>query len=509
MYILQLDISFSGLTNYSIGRITQYFNLIMIPHIDIYISFILYLAFVVGAAYWAYNRTQNVDDYFIGGRSLGSVTTALSAGASGQSGWLLLGLPGFAFIAGFEAIWLIVGLTIGCALNWMYIAKPLREKSAKLQSITLPEFFQDSSAPEQRSVRIVAAIFILVFLTIYTSSGLVVAGKLFNFTLGTSYETGVLIGAITVLAYTLFGGFLAVSMTDVLQSLLMLLAVFLTAVVGYYAVAGTEGLIVRIEELNIHMINPLTDIDGKWLSAVGIISLSAWGLGYFGQPHILARFQAIKDPNMVKKSAYIAVSWNFICMFLGVIIGLVGMIYYHGNTINFDNEQVFLKLVAILFHPLIAGVMLSAVLAAMMSSADSQLLVASSVLTRDLLPKQKKFTEVNLGRITVFVVGIFATAYALFDGSTIIGVVGYAWAGFGAAFGPAMFYTLYSKKPRCNAIMAAIITGSLLVILWKNLHGLGGIFELYELVPGFFGGFLAIWLTTIYNQLQDKKKALL
>ena len=465
----------------------------MLNSIYLYSTFITYMLVVLYIGYWAYARTQNVADFYIGGRKLGASTAALSSGASDMSGWLLLGLPGYAYASGIEASWLALGLLVGCFANWQVVAKRLRQKSEELQSITIPEYLQKSAEPNGVSIQRLSAVIILIFFTLYTSSGLVAAGKLFVFVFDFDYQWAVLVGAVAVASYTLFGGFLAVSMTDVLQSLLMFLALVVVAILCYFAVTTDTELVPQIQQLNPHLLNPLTDNNGKALTWITLVSLMAWGIGYCGQPHVLARFKAIVHSSQVPKARNIAVSWSAVCLIAAIAIGLLGKVYFTGGTSVVDAEKIFMQLISALFHPLAAGILLSAILAAIMSTADSQLLVAASALTRDLLPQNKYISPVGLGRLTVVFITLCAAGNALIPGSSVLAIVSYAWAGFGAAFGPAIIYTLYGKKMSGNAVLAAIVVGTLTVVLWKQLSG--GLFDLYEIVPGFVFASLAIVIT--------------
>ncbi|MES9974429.1 sodium/proline symporter PutP [Candidatus Thiodiazotropha sp. LNASS1] len=451
------------------------------------LSFFCYLLTLLIIGVVAWRRTRNLSDFVLGGRSLGSWVTALSASASDMSGWLLLGLPGYAYLAGLESFWLALGLLIGTWLNWRLVAARLRIASeAAGNALTLPEYLSNRFNDTSGLIRISSSFFILLFFLFYTSSGLVAGGKLFEAVFGLPYLWAVASGALIIILYTAFGGFLAVSWTDLFQGLLMLLALVTIPLYVLVEIGGFEGFLSAVEGSNAELLNPLTDSNGGPLGVIAIVSLMAWGLGYFGQPHILARFKAIKQSDFVPKAQRIAVSWVFITLTAATLSGLVGIPIF--ETPLEDAEKVFIRLVDLLFHPLVAGVCLAAILAAIMSTADSQLLVSSSTFTGDLyrLLLRKRATEAELvivGRLAVLSIALIAFLLALDRESRVLDLVSYAWAGFGAAFGPAVLLSLYWKGMNRWGALAGILSGGLTVVLWKPLQG--GLFDLYEIVPGF------------------------
>ncbi len=464
-------------------------------------TFLAYLAVMLGIGLYAYKNTSNSEDYFLGGRSLGPWPTALSAGASDMSGWLLLGLPGYAFAAGLESIWLAGGLLVGTWLNWLFCAKRLRTYSITADnSLTLPGFlsvrFQDNS----KLIQTISALFILLFFLFYTSSGLVAGGKLFETVFGLDYTYAVIIGTVCVVSYTLFGGFLAVAWTDLIQGLMMsaaLIVVPLVAIDGGWTELSSTLTIKNSELLNIW-----TSVSGEPLSAIAIISLAAWGLGYFGQPHILARFKASRSNKDIKTARRIAVAWTLISMTGALLIGLVGISYVDSNLAGnlADPEKIFMVLVNAVFHPVVAGILLAAILAAIMSTADSQLLVSSSALAEDFYKKlfNKEATQqqiVNVGRFAVVAISILALILALNPKSSVLGLVSYAWAGFGAAFGPAILLSLFWRNMNRNGALAGIIVGGVTVVIWKQLSG--GWFDVYEIVPGFILATISIIVVSL------------
>ncbi|MEW8229197.1 MAG: sodium/proline symporter PutP [Candidatus Thiodiazotropha endolucinida] len=451
------------------------------------LSFFCYLLTLLIIGVVAWRRTRNLSDFVLGGRSLGSWVTALSASASDMSGWLLLGLPGYAYLAGLESFWLALGLLIGTWLNWRLVAARLRIASEMSgNALTLPEYLSNRFNDASGLIRISSSFFILLFFLFYTSSGLVAGGKLFEAVFGLPYLWAVASGALIIILYTAFGGFLAVSWTDLFQGLLMLLALVTIPLYVLVEIGGFEGFLSTVEGSNAELLNPLTDSNGEPLGVIAIVSLMAWGLGYFGQPHILARFKAIKQSDFVPKAQRIAVSWVFITLTAATLSGLVGIPIF--ETPLEDAEKVFIRLVDLLFHPLVAGVCLAAILAAIMSTADSQLLVSSSTFTGDLyrLLLRKRASEAELvivGRLAVLSIALIAFLLALDRESRVLDLVSYAWAGFGAAFGPAVLLSLYWKGMNRWGALAGILSGGLIVVLWKPLQG--GLFDLYEIVPGF------------------------
>ncbi|WP_419813236.1 sodium/proline symporter PutP [Bacterioplanoides sp.] len=455
------------------------------------ITFIAYLGAMLWIGVWAYRKTNDLSDYILGGRSLGAWPSALSAGASDMSGWLLLGMPGYAYAAGWEASWLGAGLLLGTYLNWLVVAPRLRDYSeAAGNSLTLPQYFSNRFG-DKVLIRSIAAFFILLFFLFYTSSGLVAGGKLFETVFGLDYTVAVTVGTIAVVSYTFFGGFLAVSWTDLVQGLLMAAALVIVPVTAFNAVGDGPNALMAAK--NPEMLDAFTKADGSALGLMGIISLAAWGLGYFGQPHILARFKAIKSRADIPQARRIAVSWTFIGLIGAALVGVAGIGYFDKPLA--DSETVFMDLVQALFHPLVAGILLAAILAAIMSTADSQLLVSSSALTEDFYKEliNKDADDallVKIGRFAVAGIAIIAWALALNPDSSVLGLVSYAWAGFGAAFGPAVILSLFWSRMNRQGCLAGILVGGITVVVWKQLTG--GVFDVYEIVPGFIFATIAI-----------------
>ncbi len=458
-------------------------------------TFLTYLALMLAIGVVAYRRTQNLSDYVLGGRNLGAVPSALSAGASDMSGWLLLGLPGYAMSAGYGAFWLAGGLLVGTWLNWLLVAQRLRVYSKKADdALTLPAFFEKRFEDHSHSLRVISAVFVLLFFLFYTSSGLVAGGKLFETVFGFDYTVAVIVGSVAVISYTLFGGYLAVCWTDVVQGLLMAAALIIVPLVAMGEVGGISATWAAMEAQNPELLNAFTDSDGNAITLIGTLSLLGWGLGYFGQPHILARFKGIKSKDHVPTARRVAVAWSGLTMLGACLVGFTA-IGYLNNPLG-DNEKVFMVLVDALFHPLVAGVLLAAI----MSTADSQLLVSSSALAEDfykaLFKKDASQQQLVLvGRAAVIGIAAIATLLALNPDSKVLDLVSYAWAGFGAAFGPALIFSLYWRRMTKSGALAGIIVGGVTVVVWKQLSG--GLFDLYEIIPGALFAAVAIVVVSL------------
>lgn len=472
------------------------------------ISIGVYLVMMLYIGYYAYKRTSNLTDYMLGGRSLGPAVTALSAGAADMSGWLLMGLPGSIYLNGISASWIAIGLTIGAYLNWLYVAPRLRTYSQVAKnSITIPVFLENRFRDTTKSLRIVSSLIILIFFTIYVSSGMVSGAIFFESSFGTSYVTGLLIVSGVVISYTLFGGFLAVSWTDFVQGMMMLLALILVPLLAIKYTGGWSTTFTTIESINPEYFNFFTGT-----TVLGIISLAAWGLGYFGQPHIIIRFMAIKNIKEMKNARRIGISWMIFSLVGTMLAGFIGIAFFYENpqySIT-NSETVFLMLGQILFHPLFAGFLLAAVLAAIMSTISSQLIVTSSALTEDLykLIFKKEASDkhyIFFGRMAVLGVSVVAALLALNPDGSILDLVSYAWAGFGAAFGPVIILSLYWRKMTNFGALAGMIAGAITVILWKNIN-LGELLNgVYEIIPGFLINMLLIYLVSKFTYQPNKE----
>lgn len=458
----------------------------MSDQVFIFIALGLYFAAMLVIGYLAFRRTADHEDYMLGGRDLPPWVAALSAGASDMSGWLVMGLPGAIYLSGLIEAWIAVGLTIGAYLNWLLVAPRLRAYTqVSRNSITIPSFFENRLRDSSRLLRILAGVVILVFFTLYISSGMVAGGFFFESSFNSDYLLGmVLVGGVTLL-YTLFGGFLGASFTDVVQGIMMLIALIVVPVAAIIAVGGFGEVATYVEDLapnHISLIGGTALTGGTILAIVGSL---AWGLGYFGQPHIIVRFMALRNPGEAKSARRIGMSWMIISLIGAVFSGFVGIAYMAHQGIDLANpETVVLVMAQTLLHPFIAGLVLAAVLAAIMSTISSQLIVASSALVEDLFKVAKKEPSpkllMMLGRGTVLGVAVIAMLLAIIPNDTILGLVSFAWAGFGAAFGPLILLSLFWRKLTNWGALAGMFVGAAGVFIWKAAWP-----EMYELLPSF------------------------
>ncbi|WP_156856718.1 sodium/proline symporter PutP [Oceanobacillus sp. AG] len=450
------------------------------------LAIIIYFIGMIMIGLMGFRKTKNLDDYMLGGRQLGPLASALSAGASDMSQWLLMGLPGALYVAGLVEIWMPIGLAAGTWLNWKIVAPRLRTYTQVANnSITIPSFLDNRFKRNAKVLRVVSGIVILLYFTFYVSSGMVAGGVFFQSAFGYDYTTGLLIvGGVTIL-YTFIGGFLAVSYTDVVQGTMMFLALLLVPIFGIFATGGLRETASSAMAFNPDVFNLFSTA-----TFAGVVSLLAWGLGYFGQPHIIIRFMAIKSAQETRTARRIGFGWVVLSLGGAIATGLVGAAYFQQNVdVTLSNsEAVFLILGQILFHPFIAGMMLAAVLAAIMSTVSSQLLVSSSALVEDIYKvvfkkeASQKF-YVNLGRIAVLFIALIAIYFAWEQNDTILSLVAFAWAGFGSSFGPVILLSLYWKKFTSAGALWAMVVGAITVFVWGNSKVLSGF--LYEIVPGF------------------------
>ncbi|WP_125783280.1 sodium/proline symporter PutP [Pseudoalteromonas rubra] len=461
------------------------------------ISLAMYFIAMLGIGLYAYRKsTSDVSGYMLGGRSLPPSVAALSAGASDMSGWILMGLPGAMFVSGFSSTWIAIGLVIGAFLNYLLVAPRLRVYTELANdAITIPDYFANRFEDKGNALRIVSALVIIIFFTLYTSAGVVSGGKLFENSFGMSYESGLYITTGVVVLYTLFGGFLAVSLTDFVQGCIMFLALILVPAVTYSLL--DNPLSVTLNDINPQLLT--------WIGAggaIGIISAMSWGLGYFGQPHIIVRFMSVRSVKDMPTARRIGMSWMLVATMGAITTGLFGAAYAHENGIVVeDPETIFLILSELLFHPLIAGFLLAAILAAIMSTISSQLLVSSSSLTEDFykifLRKDASDTELVLvGRISVALVSLCAIYLAYDRDSTILSLVSNAWAGFGAAFGPLVLLSLFWKRMNFAGALSGMVVGAATVLFWiygpVTVDGQPLSALIYEIVPGFIAATIAI-----------------
>ena len=471
---------------------------------DIYIiaAFILYLLAMMGIGVYHYRRTHNMADYILGNRRLGAWVTSMSAEASDMSGWMLMGLTGYAYVAGLNAGWIALGLALGTFANWKFIAARLRKYTELANnSLTLPDFFRNRYHDESNLLRIIPAVFILIFFIIYTSSGFVASGKLFETIFGLPYAYSLLLGAFVVVFYTFVGGFLAVCWTDFIQGVMMFFAILLVPAAASYLLGGPSVTLAAIYTMEPSFFNPFQKPDGSTLGFIEFISLMGWGLGYFGQPHILVRFMAIRSSAELGRAMHIAMTWVAISLAAAVLVGMVGRAYLTEPLFGTATETVFLVMTDSIFNPFIAGLILSAVLAAIMSTASAQLLVAASAFAQDfyrsLLHKNASQSElVWVSRLSVLAIAALSLTLAMNPESLILDMVAYAWAGFGAAFGPALLASLFWRRATRNGILAGIITGGITVLVWKQF----ALFGLYEIIPGFVLALCAIYVVSLLDK---------
>ncbi|EGQ2315608.1 TPA: sodium/proline symporter PutP [Campylobacter coli] len=473
------------------------------------IMFVAYAALMLYIGFYFYRQNKNTEDYFLGGRSLGPVVSALSAGASDMSGWLLMGLPGALYASGLIESYIAIGLSIGALLNWSFVAKRLRIYTSVIaNSITIPDYFETRFDDDKHILRIVCAIVILIFFTFYVSSGLVGGAKLFEATFGIRYEYALTTGTLIIVAYTFLGGYKAVCWTDLLQGLLMMGALIVVPAVMLYHLGGFGEAMAVIEEIKPNALSM-----GEGIGALSIVSALAWGLGYFGQPHILVRFMSIRSTKDIPAATFVGISWMVISLIGACFIGLLGIAYVHKFELTLqDPEKIFIVMSQLLFNPWIAGILLSAILAAIMSTASSQLLVSSSTIAEDFY--KKIFREdapshivLNLGKLGVLLVAVIAFLISTDKNSSVLSIVSYAWAGFGASFGSVMLFSLFwSRMTRVGAILG-MITGAVMVVLWKNYLAELFNFPIYEIVPGFVAASAVIIIASLLTQVRPGTKA--
>lgn len=565
------------------------------------IMFVSYAALMLFIGFYFYRQNKSTEDYFLGGRSMGPVVSALSAGASDMSGWLLMGLPGALYVSGFIDSYIAIGLTIGATLNWIFISKRLRiYTSVVANSLTIPDYFETRFSDNKHILRVICAVVILIFFTFYVSSGLVSGAKLFEEVFGIRYSYALTTGTIIIVAYTFFGGYKAVCWTDMIQGLLMLLALVIVPIVMLSHIGGFDEAtkyiklsddsskkILELQEQapvltdNLEsLIDTLKNIQDRsiqfskipeqfrndadilalfgdkaaitprdlahklesalqandyatfnsllsaftkipfvakerlqWfdgVSLIGIISALAWGLGYFGQPHILVRFMSIRSTKDIPTATFIGIAWMAICLVAACFIGMLGVAYINKFDLSLtDPERIFIVMSQLLFNPWVAGILLSAILAAIMSTASSQLLVSSSTIAEDFYKKifKQEASEamvLRLGKIGVLVVALIAFVISTDKNSSVLSIVAYAWAGFGSSFGSVMLFSLFwSRMTRIGAI-AGMISGAATVVIWKQFFAHTGV---YEIIPGFLIASLAIVIFSLVSNVRPGTKA--
>ena len=492
-------------------------------------AFVLYLGMMIYVGLKNANKNNSSSDFFLGGRKVGPWVTALSAEASDSSAWLLMGLPGLCYLGGIkETFWTALGLILGTYLNWLFVAKPLRKCSIAFgDSITIPEFFTNRFKDKSHVLSVLSVLFIVFFFTIYTASGFVACAKLFNSVFGLNYYIGLSIGLLVILCYTVTGGYTAVCTTDFIQGALIFIAFVVSALVAVISLGGPANAVAQVQNFN------LAAVAGKFgetlknsfvknstYSGMNIVSALAWGLGYFGMPHIIVRFMGIESNDSIKKARRIGTVWMVISYIGTFLIGTLGTVYLFKNGILLgaeqgvvvdginafgDAETVFSATMQKMYPPFLAGIFLCAILAASMSTADSQLLAASSAVGQDIYKgiinkNADEQSVLRVSRLTVFIIAAVALLLSLNPNSSIFSLVSYAWAGFGSTFGPLVLLAIYWRGMTCKGAVAGLLGGGITVVTWHQLKG--GIFDLYEIVPGF----LVCLLLAVVVSLFDKNK---
>ena len=496
--------------------------------LQILIAMVCYMAVVIGIGiYFAKRSNQSSEDYFLGGRSLGPWVTAMSAEASDMSGWLLMGLPGVAYWCGLsDAAWTSIGLALGTYINWLLVAKRLRRYSAVAgDAITLPDFFSNRFHEKKKVIMTLSALFILIFFTVYASSCFVTCGKLFSTLFGASYQSMMIAGAVFVVIYTFLGGFLAESASDFMQAVVMIFALTVILITGTLAAGGLQAVVNNAKDIPgfftfFGIASPSVDASGVQQVANGapvfgaagsyglltIISTLSWGLGYFGMPQVLLRFMAIRKTDELVRARRIATVWVVISLTAAVLIGLMGRAMFPVHeTLNTASgaENVFIVLSRHLLPPLLAGLVMAGILAATISSSDSYLLIAASAVSlnifKGILKKDASDKQVmTMSRIILLLIAVVGVIIAMDENSVIFTIVSFAWAGFGAVFGPIMLFSLFWKRTTQAGAVAGMVTGGVMVFLWKlALKPLGGVFGIYELFPAFVLSCLAILLVSL------------
>lgn len=469
------------------------------------ITFLVYLAAMIAIGGATYRLTRNLSDYVLGGRSLGPGVAALSAGASDMSGWLLLGLPGAIYASGMSSAWIAIGLTIGAYLNWQFVARRLRiYTEVANDSITVPDFLHNRFEDRTRALRVLSALVILVFFAFYTSAGMVAGAKLFEASFGINYYWALWGGGAIIVSYTFLGGFLAVAWTDFVQGIIMFFALLIAPALAITTQGGWTQTVAEVGAIKTSYNDILSG-----MSLFSIISLAAWGLGYFGQPHIIVRFMAMRDHRDVPTARLIGIAWMVISLFGAIAVGYTGIAYFADNPLP-DGEKVFILMSTALANPWVAGFLLAAILAAVMSTISSQLLVSSSALAEDIYkafirPHASENELVWVGRFGVLAIAVIALLIAGNPDSSVLDLVSYAWSGFGAAFGPVILFSLFWRRTTNWGALAGMFVGAVTVIVWKQLSG--GIFEMYEIVPGFLFCALAIFLVSLLTRPSDSTLA--
>ena len=502
--------------------------------IQILIAMVIYMAIVIGiGVIYARRANKNSEEYFLGGRSLGPWVTAMSAEASDMSGWLLMGLPGVAYWCGLaDAAWTAIGLAVGTYINWLIVSKRLRRYSVRANnSITLPDFFSNRFRENKKIIMFIASAFILVFFTVYAASCFVTCGKLFSTLFGAPYVTMMIIGAAFVLLYTILGGFLAESVSDFMQAIVMIVALAVIVIIGVFKAGGIGEVIANAEQIPgflefFGLATPTLDANGEQIIEAGkplfssasdygvlsICSTLAWGLGYFGMPQVLLRFMAIRKEDELKRSRRIATVWVVISLSVAVFIGIVGrQLFPVAHLTKGSAENIFITLATNSLPAILAGFVMAGILAATISSSDSYLLIAASAFSKNIyqgiFKKNANDKQVmTVSRITLLALALIGILFALDEKSVIFDIVSFAWSGFGATFGPLMLFSLFWKRINRAGAIAGMLGGGGMVFLWKlAISQLGGVFAIYELLPAFIFSSICIVVVSLLTKAPSKE----
>ncbi len=502
--------------------------------LQILIAMVLYMASVIGiGVIYAKRANKNSEEYFLGGRSLGPWVTAMSAEASDMSGWLLMGLPGVAYWCGLaDAFWTAFGLAVGTYLNWLIVSKRLRRYSVRANnSITLPEFFSNRFREEKKTIMFISAAFILIFFTVYAASCFVTCGKLFSTLFGAPYISMMIVGAIFVLVYTLLGGFLAESASDFMQAIVMIVALTVIVVLGTAQAGGLSAVMENAKQVPgflefFGLATPVLNENGQQIVEAGkplfgeaadygfltVCSMMAWGLGYFGMPQVLLRFMAIRKEEELNRSRRIAMVWVVISLGVAVFIGIVGrQLYPAAHLTKSSAENIFITLATSSLPPILAGFVMAGILAATISSSDSYLLIAASAFAKNIYQGicKKDATDKQVmvvSRATLLILALIGMVIAMDENSVIFQIVSFAWAGFGATFGPLMLFSLFWKRINKAGAIAGMVSGAGMVFLWKLvISKLGGVFAIYELLPAFIFSSICIVAVSLLTEAPSKE----
>lgn len=495
-----------------------------VAQIIILCTMVLYLGFMLVVGFICSKKNNTSDDFYLGGRKLGPFVTAMSAEASDMSSWLLMGLPGLAYLTGVaDAGWTAIGLAFGTYLNWLFVAKKLRRYSHIAgNAITVPDYFKKRYHDNSNLLLLFSAIFIIVFFIPYTASGFAACGKLFASLLGVDYTAAMIISAAVIVLYTATGGFLAASTTDFIQSIIMSIALIIVFVFGINVAGGVDKVVANAQSLTgylsfVHTYNPKTGTSSPY-GILNIVTMFAWGLGYFGMPHILLRFMAIEDSKKLTTSRRVATIWVVISLTAAVCIGIIGLAVSEAGALPIlkDSETLIVNIASLMsthgiLFAIIAGIILSGILASTMSTADSQLLAASSAISKDILGSVFNVelsgkATLLAARLALIGVALVAVFLARDPSSSVFGIVSFAWAGFGAAFGPVILLSLYWKRSNRWGALAGMISGAAMVFIWKYLvRPLGGLWDVYELLPAFIVALIVIVVVSLLTKAPEQE----